>query len=171
MSAPCPLIASLTRFSGVPFIRYEQDRLGSRYGGTEVEGEAIYPRRIRRCVTEVWTVAAGSVLVLGAPPEGPLARWERCWRRPGPAALLPSPSAGRRAQRVPLASRVRQKAAMHSQRVCERGRGAAASCCTHTCSKQKAAHASAQVSARRAPAGVDTCSEDAAEATASVCRR
>lgn len=36
-----------------------QDRLGSRDGGTEVEGEAIYPRRIRRCVTEVWTVAAG----------------------------------------------------------------------------------------------------------------
>ncbi|XP_042243730.1 uncharacterized protein LOC121880518 isoform X4 [Thunnus maccoyii] len=34
------------------------DRLGSRDGGTEVEGEAIYPRRIRRCVTEVWTVAA-----------------------------------------------------------------------------------------------------------------
>lgn len=39
-----------------------RDRLGSRGGsggGTEVEGEAIYPRRIRRCVTEVWTVAAG----------------------------------------------------------------------------------------------------------------
>ncbi|MEQ2228358.1 hypothetical protein ILYODFUR_008042 [Ilyodon furcidens] len=38
---------------------YVPDRLGSRDGGTEVEGEAIYPRRIRRCVTEVWTVAAG----------------------------------------------------------------------------------------------------------------
>lgn len=49
-SPALPATAPLTR-----------DRLGSRggSGGTEVEGEAIYPRRIRRCVTEVWTVAAG----------------------------------------------------------------------------------------------------------------
>lgn len=46
--SPSPLLPAVT-----------QDRLGSRDGGTEVEGEAIYPRRIRRCVTEVWTVAAG----------------------------------------------------------------------------------------------------------------
>lgn len=43
----------------LPLLLLTQDRLGSRDGGTEVEGEAIYPRRIRRCVTEVWTVAAG----------------------------------------------------------------------------------------------------------------
>lgn len=41
----------------LPFLT--QDRLENCDGGTEVEGEAIYPRRIRRCVTEVWTVAAG----------------------------------------------------------------------------------------------------------------
>ncbi|KAK1893916.1 NAD(P)H-quinone oxidoreductase subunit 5 chloroplastic, partial [Dissostichus eleginoides] len=46
-----------------------KDRLGSRDGGTEVEGEAIYPRRIRRCVTEVWTVAAGSYLRAASGPE------------------------------------------------------------------------------------------------------
>ncbi|XP_061700056.1 uncharacterized protein LOC133513351 isoform X3 [Syngnathoides biaculeatus] len=38
------------------------DRLGSRDGGAEDERGAIYPRRIRRCVTEVWTVAAGPPL-------------------------------------------------------------------------------------------------------------
>lgn len=43
----------------LPLPLLTQDRLGSRDGGTEVEGEAIYPRRIRRCVMEVWTVAAG----------------------------------------------------------------------------------------------------------------
>lgn len=49
----------LFRHPPPPTAPLTQDRLGSRDGGTEVEGEAIYPRRIRRCVTEVWTVAAG----------------------------------------------------------------------------------------------------------------
>lgn len=46
------------------------------------------------CVTQFWSSLSflpGPVLVFRAPPEGPLARWERCWRRPGPAVLLPSP--------------------------------------------------------------------------------
>lgn len=50
-------VTPLLRLPPTPLLT--QDRLGSRDGGTEVEGEAIYPRRIRRCVTEVWTVAAG----------------------------------------------------------------------------------------------------------------
>lgn len=77
----------------------------------------------------------GSVLVFRAPPEGPLARWERCWRRPGPAALLPSPSAGCQAQRVPLASRAWQWDCLHSQRRVWTGQGVATSCWTHTCRK------------------------------------
>ena len=56
---PLPPALSLLRHSPPSPPLLTQDRLGSRDGGTEVEGEAIYPRRIRRCVTEVWTVAAG----------------------------------------------------------------------------------------------------------------
>ncbi|XP_037602578.1 uncharacterized protein LOC119474569 [Sebastes umbrosus] len=52
------LVSSKLLQSAQALIGLGQDRLGSRDGGTEVEGEAIYPRRIRRCVTEVWTVAA-----------------------------------------------------------------------------------------------------------------
>lgn len=74
-------------------------------------------------------------LVFRAPPEGPLARWERCWRRPGPAALLPSPSTGCQAQRVPLASRAWQWGCLHSQRRVWTGQGAATSCWSHTCRK------------------------------------
>lgn len=59
-----PVLVCLSPFLSLPVTPLllpllTQDRLGSRDGGTEVEGEAIYPRRIRRCVTEVWTVAAG----------------------------------------------------------------------------------------------------------------
>lgn len=57
LSLSLPLCLFLSPPSLSPLLT--QDRLGSRDGGTEVEGEAIYPRRIRRCVTEVWTVAAG----------------------------------------------------------------------------------------------------------------
>ncbi|XP_076605705.1 uncharacterized protein LOC143332251 [Chaetodon auriga] len=64
MEPPAPLstpslVSSKLLQSAQALIGLGQDRLGSRDGGTEVEGEAIYPRRIRRCVTEVWTVAAG----------------------------------------------------------------------------------------------------------------
>ena len=55
--SPPPCLFPVTPLPLPPLLT--QDRLGSRDGGTEVEGEAIYPRRIRRCVTEVWTVAAG----------------------------------------------------------------------------------------------------------------
>ncbi|XP_061700055.1 uncharacterized protein LOC133513351 isoform X2 [Syngnathoides biaculeatus] len=48
--------------------RFYKDRLGSRDGGAEDERGAIYPRRIRRCVTEVWTVAAASCKHLKNPP-------------------------------------------------------------------------------------------------------
>ena len=74
----------------------------------------------------------GPVLVFRAPPEGPLARWERCWRRPGPAALLPSPSAGCQAQRVPVASQAWRWGCLHSQRRVWTGQGVATSCRTHT---------------------------------------
>lgn len=70
------------------------------------------------CATQSWSslsILPGPVLVFRAPPEGPLAWWERCWRRPGPAALLPSPSTGCQAQRVPLASRAWQRGCLHSQ--------------------------------------------------------
>lgn len=90
------------------------------------------------CATQSWSslsIHPGPVLVFRAPPEGPLAWWERCWRRPGPAALLPSPSTGCQAQRVPLASRAWQWGCLHSQCRVWTGQGAATSCWTHTCRK------------------------------------
>lgn len=56
----------------------------------------------------------GPVVVFRAPPEGPLAQWERCWRRPGPAVLLPSPSAGCQTQRVPLSCQDWRCGCLHS---------------------------------------------------------
>lgn len=90
------------------------------------------------CVTQSWSSLSflpGPVLVFRAPPEGPLARWERCWRRPGPAVLLPSPSTGCQAQRVPLASQAWRWGCLHSQRRVWTGQGVATSCWTHTCRK------------------------------------
>lgn len=90
------------------------------------------------CVTQFWSSLSflpGPVLVFRAPPEGPLARWERCWRRPGPAVLLPSPSTGCQAQRVPLASQAWRWGCLHSQRRVWTGQGVATSCWTHTCRK------------------------------------
>lgn len=87
------------------------------------------------CVTQSWSSLSflpGPVLVFRAQPEGPLALWERCWRRPGPAVLLPSPSTGCQAQRVPLASQAWQWDCLHSQRRVWTGQGVATSCWTHT---------------------------------------
>ncbi|XP_067470151.1 uncharacterized protein [Thunnus thynnus] len=68
--SPPSLVSSKLLQSAQPLIGLGQDRLGSRDGGTEVEGEAIYPRRIRRCVTEVWTVAAASKTFLKSKKHG-----------------------------------------------------------------------------------------------------
>lgn len=95
------------------------------------------------CVTQSWSSLSflpGPVLVFRAPPEGPLARWERCWRRPGPAVLLPSPSAGCQAQHVPVASQAWRRGCLHSQRRVWTGQGVATSCRTHTCRKGLLAH-------------------------------
>ena len=111
----------------------------------------------------------GPVRVIRAPPEGPLARWERCWRRPGPAVLLPSPSTGRQAQRVPLSCQAWRRGCLHSRRRVWTGQGAAASCRTHTCRKAPACtDQRAHVAVRPAPGGFDTCLEDAAEVRGDV---
>ena len=93
------------------------------------------------CVTQFRSSLSflpGPVLVIRAPPEGPLARWERCWRRPGPAVLLPSPSTGCQAQRVPLSCQAWRRGCLHSRRRVWTGQGAATSCRTHTCRKAPA---------------------------------
>lgn len=103
------------------------------------------------CVTQSWSSLSflpGPVLVFRAPPEGPLARWERCWRRPGPAVLLPSPSTGCQAQRVPLASQAWRWGCLHSQRRVWTGQGVATSCWTHTCRK---AYLHTQIHTKKSP--------------------
>lgn len=61
---------------------------------------------VSSCASQSWSslpFLTAAVVGFRCPSEGPLARWERCWRQPGPAALLPSPSAGCQAQHVQLA--------------------------------------------------------------------